>query len=625
MKRHFLLGLSLASLCVSGPALAAPKSATLSGPALAAQQAIESSPEVAAKLNALRSAAAETDVARSGFMPRVDLSAETGRTQDHFTNRRPQTESLSRQGVALTITQVLWDGGATSKEVDRLDHNRMARFFELLDTTELIALEAVRAYQDVARYRRLVDLAEDNYVQHRLAFDQIQSRVKAGVGRGVDQDQAGARLALAESNLITERANLHDVTERYRRIVGALPPAQTPADQALTSAVPASNRLALEQAARNSPVIAAAIEAMRAARAQAEGRKSAYMPRLEARVRSGQGRNLDGTEYQRRDVNAQVGLVWNLFNGGADQARQRQSAHLIAQASDLRDKACRDVRQTAAIAWNDTRKLAEQMGFLERNVAAIERARDAYRQQFEISQRSLLDLLNAENELYTARRAMANAQFDKQIAEVRTHAAMGTLARALGLSRADTSEWAPSANNWDAGEDASSRCPLTPTEVASLSREELDARIRVIRPPAASPAVSATSPAPAAAPVAATAAAPAAPAVNPADAASQRLMDWVAAWSSKNISAYMGFYAPNFLASKGSLDQWRAQRQKLVGREGPIRLQISELSTTVISATEVETQFRQRYESKAYSDDTTKVLRWALRDGTWWIIKESNR
>ena len=76
------------------------------------------------------------------------------------------------------------------------------------------------------RFRRLVQLAEDNYVQHRYAFVQIQSRFKAGVGRGVDLEQAGARVALAESNLSTEVANLHDVAARYQRIVGEAPPAK---------------------------------------------------------------------------------------------------------------------------------------------------------------------------------------------------------------------------------------------------------------------------------------------------------------------------------------------------------------------------------------------------------------
>jgi adhesin transport system outer membrane protein len=637
MKRH-LLSLSLISLtCASAWA-----QNTLVPASQAAQQAIESSPEVAARLNALRAAVDETDIARGGYLPRVDISAETGRTQDQLTNRRPQSESLSRSGTALTITQLLWDGGAISGEIGRLNHSRMARYFELIDTTEQIALEAVRAYQDVARFRRLVDLAEDNYVQHRYAFEQIQSRVKAGVGRGVDQDQAAARLALAESNLVTERANLHDVTERYRRIVGALPPSRIDQTSTLAATIPGTGAAALQRAAANSPSIAAAIENLRGARAQAEGRKSAYMPRVEARVRAGQGRNLDGVETQKRDVNAELALTWNLFNGGSDSARQRQSAHLINQAADLRDKACRDIRQTTAIAWNDTRKLNDQINFLERNVVAIERARDAYRQQFDISQRSLLDLLNSESELYTARRALANALFDRQVAEARTHAAMGTLVKTLGLRSASTADLAPDAGNWQAGDDGVTRCPLTPTEVAAMSREELDARVRVLRP--ATPAPTGTpSTAPASSPVTALPARVAlAPAVTPAspqptaqtaqsspmdaeEAITQRVLGWVSAWSGRDVNAYLGHYAADFRPSKGSNAQWRAQRQQLVGQATPIQVDISDLQVKPLSASQVEARFTQRYRSATHSNVTPKTLLWEDRGGSWVIVRESNR
>ena len=129
-------------------------------------------------------------------------------------------------------------------------------------------------------------------------------------------------------------------------------------------------------------------------------------------MRAGGGRNFDGVPDQTRDTSAEMVLNWNLYNGGSDQARVRQQTNLMNQAADLRDKACRDARQTAAIAYNDTRKLDEQLRALDRNTLAIEKARDAYRQQFDIGQRSLLDLLNSENELYTAKRAYANAEFD---------------------------------------------------------------------------------------------------------------------------------------------------------------------------------------------------------------------
>ena len=132
------------------------------------------------------------------------------------------------------------------------------------------------------------------------------------------------------------------------------------------------------------------------------------------------------------------------------------------------------LRQTAAIAYNDTRKLVGQLVYLDRNTLAIEKARDAYRQQFDIGQRSLLDLLNAENEVYTARRAYANAEHDLGFAYARTHAAMNPLGATLGISRADNV--ATDAAGWSQGDDAPTRCPVIVAEVPSVEHSELDAR-----------------------------------------------------------------------------------------------------------------------------------------------------
>jgi adhesin transport system outer membrane protein len=231
------------------------------------------------------------------------------------------------------------------------------------------ALDAARAHFDVQRYRRLVQLAEDNDVQHRYAYLQIQSRYKAGVGRGVDREQAGARVALAESNLSTEVAN-------------------------------------------------------------------------------------------------------------------------------LRDKTCRDTRQTAAVAYNDTRKLADQLVYLDRNTLAIEKARDAYRQQFDIGQRSLLDLLNAENEVYTARRAYANAEYDLGYAYARVHAALYDLGATLGVSRVDNV--ANDASGWEQGEDAPTRCPVRVADILNVDHSELDARARRLAASAPLPVPAAPMPAAAA-------------------------------------------------------------------------------------------------------------------------------
>jgi adhesin transport system outer membrane protein len=459
----------------------------------AAQKAISTNPEVAAKLDQFRAAVEAVDIARAGWRPQVSVDASVAHDRDRITSRNPATGSLNRSGAALNLSQLLWDFGAVKADVERLGHDKLARYFELLDTTEQTAFEATRAYLDVQRYRRLVELAEDSYVQHRYVLKQIQSRFQAGVGRGVDNEQALARVALSETNLTTEVSNLHDVTARYLRVVGEAPAVQLPPARSLAGAIPTSPGEAMAEALRNNPAVQAAIENLRSARENASLRQSALMPRVEARVRAGGGHNFDGVVDQRYDASGQIVLNWSLYDGGANQARIRQAARLVDQAADLRDKTCRDVRQAASIAYNDTRKLQDLITALDRNVLSIEKARDAYRQQFDIGQRSLLDLLNSENELYTARRAYANAQYDLEVARLRSLATGQRLTTQLGLARMDLGGDAEGAQNWDAGADVPSRCPAVFVEVQPKSLSDLDARAQSLvnsapRPQPAQPA-----------------------------------------------------------------------------------------------------------------------------------------
>jgi adhesin transport system outer membrane protein len=598
----------------------------------AAQKAISTSPDVTAKFNAYRASADAVDVARGGYYPRVDLSASAGRDRDRIDSRSPQSQSISRSGAALTLTQLLWDGLATQNEVGRLGHEKLARYFELVDATEQTALEAARAYYDVLRYRRLVQLAEDSYVSHKSAFNQIQSRFRAGVGRGVDLEQAGARLALAESNLSTELSNLHDVSARYQRVVGEAPPRALPMPSLLKDGVPASAHEASLEAARRSAAVSASIETLRASKDLLDAREAAYQPRLEARLRSGSGRNFDGVRDQRTDSTAEIVLNWNLFNGGSDRARVRQQVNLVNQAADLRDKACRDARQVLAIAYNDTKKLADQLLYLDRNTLAIEKARDAYRQQFDIGQRSLLDLLNSENELYTARRSYANAEYDLGIAYVRVQAALNRLGTELGLR--SEREAPEGAGNWSAGDDGAARCPLDAIEVQPLNLEELDRRAATaLAPGLATPAPTGTSAA--TAPVRAPAATPKPPALpleptaasanGPVVLSVKRLNEWAAAWEAKDVERYLAFYAPGFRSDRGDTESWKTERRRLVSRKGDINLKLEEVLARELAPDRVETQFKQSYRSGGFSDVMQKSLIWQQIGGQWLIVKESNR
>lgn len=403
------------------------------------QQAISTNPEVQAAWNGFRASGNDIGVARGNYLPSVDVSAGIGVEDRQLDTRGSYDTSYAE----LTITQMLWDGFATASEVERLDRAELVRYYELLGASEEVALEATRAYLDVQRYRELVRLAQENYREHLRVFNQIEERVISGAGRRVDLEQISGRLALAESNLMTEASNLHDVTARYQRIVGDLP-AETlaPAPQ-MDDRLPADVGRALDLAFQGNPEFHAAIENIEASRAEQRGTRSAFQPRLDLRGRTGTYENSDGSydviaDGEHRDRHS-IELVasMNLYRGGSDRASFRAASDRVEQAVNLREKACVDVRQTTQIAYNDTQRLREQLQYLNEHRQSIDRVRGAYQQQFDIGQRTLLDVLDSENEYFEASRAYANAQYDAALADARTLAAMGQLMQTLEVRRDD--------------------------------------------------------------------------------------------------------------------------------------------------------------------------------------------
>lgn len=435
-----------------------------------AQRALLSNPEILARAHAWQAAKEERAAAAGGYYPRVDLSA--GVSREHRND--PLLQSDYRQRLTtLTLTQMLYDGFATSSEVSRLDHASLVRYFELRDISESTTMEVVRAYEDVQRYRELVAYAEENYVQHRALFEQLQRKAKAGVARGVDLETASGRLALAESNLLTESANLHDVTARYQRLTGELPPKELGPVPALAKNMPANVKLAIADAAERSPVMRAALENIRSTESAAGVRKASFQPRIDLQLSGTYGQNVSG--YTGSQANRSAGLVlnWNLFSGGSDLAHSRQLAQQINASRDLMDKACRDTRQTLAIAYNDVRKLTEQINYLDQHQLATEKTRDAYRKQFDIGQRTLLDLLDTENELFEARRSYTAASHDLTVAYARVAASVGTLVTSLGLVE-QGADALP--NLGDDAHDAASRCTADAPAAYGIDKAALDAR-----------------------------------------------------------------------------------------------------------------------------------------------------
>lgn len=570
-----------------------------------AQKAVLNNPEVLSRWHAFRAADEEVDVARGGYFPRADLSLGAGRES----LKQPSLDTLNytRRGYTVSLTQMLFDGFATNAEVKRLGKAKLARYYELLDTSENTALEAARAYHDVMRYRFLVNLAEDNYVQHKATYEQLVRRTQSGVGRRADMEQAGSRLALAESNLTTEVANLHDVTARYLRIVGDQPPQAAVATAGLARSLPESPSAAQQLAFKRNPTLLAAVENLESAQHEIDTKRAAYMPRVDLRARTDNTTNYLGVTGDRVNNVVELVLNYNIFNGGSDVARDRQYVERRNVAQDLRDKACRDIRQTLSIAYNDTQRLKEQIAYIGTQVALLEKTRDAYRDQFNVGQRTLLDLLDTENELLNARRAAVNADMDLAMSYLRTYAGMGNLLEFLGLKKLDTNV----ADGTDEGKFVGNEVCGVDAPAPRVDREALNARAVVLMEENAKAGMVRGAQVPVA--------------TGPEAEVKQRVTAWAEAWARKDYAAYAAFYAPTFQPEGGlGREDWAQLRQGRISKPKSIGVEVSELKVRVEGQKAAFAEFRQTYTSDIYQDITNKVLEFTKVGDKWLIQRESS-
>ncbi|MFG0379840.1 TolC family outer membrane protein [Pseudomonas sp. zbq_18] len=396
----------------------------------AIQSTIDNHPELHASMNDRLSADEDVKVAKGGYLPTVDLLAGYGREQTDSPSTRAlgdhNKETLNYRDAELRLRQMLFDGFNTPNEVARTKSVVDSRAYYVQGTSESLALRTVEVYLDVLKRREMVALAENNLQAHLRVNDQIGLRSEQGVGSNADLDQSKARLALAENNLYTEQVNLADAEANFFSATGRMPDElETPAS--IKGEVPEDLATARQAVMDNNPYLKSAQADVYAAEKQYEVAKAPFYPRFDLELATTADDNVQGDEGHYNTWRAAVVMNYNLFNGMRDKARLQSAAHQINQSMDIRNNALRVLNENLMLAWNAMENARKQTDKARDYADYSARSREAYQQQFGLGQRTLLDLLDSENELFTANRRYVEVRYTEEFSMYRLLSAMGSL------------------------------------------------------------------------------------------------------------------------------------------------------------------------------------------------------
>lgn len=403
-------------------------------------QALHAAYKFNPRLDAARAIQRATDEevprALSGYRPSIVGSADTGyqlQTTKPAGSPNATTESNPR-GYNVGLTQPIFRGFRTKNAVSAAEATVRAGWEALRTTEASVLLEAVTSYNDVVRDQAILLLRENNVTVLTRDLKATQDRFQVGEVTRTDVAQAQARRAQAVAALDLARANLKTSRASFERVIGH-PPSKL-VDPKTSSAVPKTLANSTEIASRESPGVVAALYREQAARFNIELIRGELLPSVQ--LEAGYGRRFDPSETiegtESTTVTGRVTVPF--YTGGEVQARVRQAKHTHVQRLQEIEQARSEVQAQVVTAWSQLQAAQAAVESDQASVSANRIALAGVREEERVGQRTLLDVLNAEQELLNSEVTLATDRRNLVVASYTLLSTIGRLnAQELGVAQ----------------------------------------------------------------------------------------------------------------------------------------------------------------------------------------------
>ncbi|HUJ98124.1 MAG TPA: TolC family outer membrane protein [Stellaceae bacterium] len=426
MRRHLFASCAMGALLLA--AAGGARGETLTD---ALVDAYTNNPQILAERANLRATDEGVPQALSGWRPTVTFTGSVG--AQHLDNsptspQAPNSKTVPKI-VDLNINQPLYSGGRTVALTAEAEKNIEAERARNIATEESVFLSVTQAYLDVVRDQATLDLSINNEQVLRRQLEATNDQFQVGAVTRTDVAQAEARLAGATASRQQAEGNLQVSRANYARAVGHVPPGRL-AQPTLTPVLPTSRDEALNLATFKNPTVIAGIFTEDAARDAVDATRGQLLPQLALVGDLNQSNEtlLVGHDVTTSSIVARMTVP--LYEGGNIYSQTRQAIQTVGVRQGQTDDARRASIQGATQAWEQIVSGRAQIVSLESTIKAADIALDGVRQEATVGSRTVLDVLNAEQELFTDRVTLVTAQHDLAVAEFTLASQIGRLTAA---------------------------------------------------------------------------------------------------------------------------------------------------------------------------------------------------
>jgi TolC family type I secretion outer membrane protein len=399
-------------------------------------QTYETNPDLAAERAGLRGTDESVPQALSNWRPEVEIDSSYGirRRDREFNSSAPDIKNTDQlQQVSLSISQNLFRGFRTISEADNARNLVAAGRANLIDAEQTVLLEAVTAYINVVRDRAILSLRENNVRVLEQERQATADRFEVGELTRTDVAQADSRLAQAVSERTEAQGNLNSSNAGYVEVIGSAPGDLVRPE--LPAGLPATEEDAVQQAKTNNPVVVAQDFSGRADRDNVELIAGELLPTLTVDGKLQRNKDVLGADTITSEQSVTLNLTVPLYQAGDVYSRIREAKQSANQSLLQLAEQERVAQESARQSWADLLSASSRIVSRNAEVTAQEIAFEGVKQEAQVGSRTVLDVLDSEQELLDSRVDLVIAQRDEIVAAYQLLQAIGRLtAEDLGLA-----------------------------------------------------------------------------------------------------------------------------------------------------------------------------------------------
>lgn len=401
------------------------------------QQALTQTYRTSPQLDAARATlrATDEDVARanSGYRPALNANASSTWTRTDIQPTSAQSGGFNPRQYGVTLSQPLFRGFQTLNQVRVAEASVRAGRETLRNTEQSVLLLAATAYMDVVRDQAILKLRESNVTVLANQLRSVQFQFEVGEVSRTDVAQAEAGRAGAIADLEVARGNLRNSQAIYERIVGS-PPGQLIDVKEPMRLMPKSMKEAEDIAQRENPLIVNALYLEQAARYTVDQIRGELLPQVTLNAAYTRSLDPSRTVDEQETGTITTNMTMPIYSNGSIEARVRQAKHTHISRLQTINQVRADQLALVVGAWARYSSAKAQGVSTAVQVRANQTALTGVREEYRVGQRTLLDVLNAEQALLNSRVLEVTARRDAVVQSFTVLQTIGRLSAAeMGL------------------------------------------------------------------------------------------------------------------------------------------------------------------------------------------------